>query len=380
MKKGKILNFEILWDTDQGLELLAEKYLPIDIKEAADEGCTHIVGVMLNEGILPFDNTELQQFFNNLKMQTDELGINLILLSSLGDKFKNISVPFKLYPFSYYARFVFNSYKNVKLPSYNNTKDKFLFLGGAATRSNRIGLLSKFYDAGLLDRAEWSFFKPTYDTDVSWCRTHLARYTNDEYEKFINSVERSVDDRYDDVKLLIKDADETFGDWMDIVHTKFFKKPGYLTPKVFEDTRFSILSEGPNFWTNDYEFVTEKFWRTIINNHPFIFAGPTEQFEYIKSLGFKTFENYLPIKKYAYIEDEDKRFNAIVKNTQYLLKNNNRDIANDVRHNYNRYLDILETQNLLFNRLENDMAVPRAEINHYLDNEGLDHLVREKDE
>jgi hypothetical protein len=167
---------------------------------------------------------------------------------------------------------------------------------------------------------------------------------------------------------------------MDIVHTKFFKKPGYLTPKVFEDTRFSIISEGPNFWTNDYEFVTEKFWRTIINNHPFIFAGPTEQFEYIKSLGFKTFENYLPIKKYAYIEDEDKRFNAIVKNTQYLLKNNNRDIANDVRHNYNRYLDILETQNLLFNRLENDMAVPRAEINHYLDNEGLDHLIREKDE
>jgi len=108
MKKGKILNFEILWDTDEGLVSLAEKYIPMDIQKAADEGCTHVVGIVLNEGILPFDDSNLQQFFNNLQKQTTELGIQLVILSSLGEQFKNITVPFEIHYFPYHARFVYN--------------------------------------------------------------------------------------------------------------------------------------------------------------------------------------------------------------------------------------------------------------------------------
>ena len=166
----------------------------------------------------------------------------------------------------------------------------------------------------------------------------------------------------------------------DSVNTKFYKRPGYLTPKVFEDTHFSILSEGPNFWSDDYDFVTEKTWRTIINRHPFIFAGPVEQFNYIKSLGFKTFENYLPIKDYAYIKDEDERLDAIVENTKYLLDNHSQGIATDVEHNYKQYMELIKEQDILFTSLEKDMAVPRSEIDYYLDNEGLDHLIRGKNE
>ena len=382
MKKGKILNFEILWDTDEGLLSLAEKYIPLDIKKASEEGCTHIAGIMLNEGLLPFDDIELQDFFNKLKLQTEELGITLILLSSLGEKFKNISVPFEVCYFPYHARFVFNSYKNEALPYYDDSRNKFLFLGGAATRSNRIGLLSKLYDKGLLENAEWSFFKPSYEEDIKWCRKHLERYDDAEYEEFVNNVERNIDERYNEVKMLIKDAQETSKDmdWHDIVHTKFYKKPGYLTPRVFEDTRFSILSEGPNFWTDDYDFVTEKTWRTIINKHPFIFAGPTQQFDYIKSLGFKTFEEYMLIHDYAYIENENERMDAVVKNVEHLQQTPNKNIIYDVEHNFDNYLDIIEKQNRLFYRLEHELHIPRKEIDHYLDNEGLDHLIREKDE
>jgi hypothetical protein len=43
-------------------------------------------------------------------------------------------------------------------------------------------------------------------------------------------------------------------------------------------------------------------------------------------------------------------------------------------------MNIIETQDRLFDNLENIMAVPRSEINYYLDNEGLDHLIREKNE
>ena len=52
----------------------------------------------------------------------------------------------------------------------------------------------------------------------------------------------------------------------------------------------------------------------------------------------------------------------------------------DVEYNFNRYLEIIENQNVLFYKLEHDMHIPRSEIDYYLDNEGLDHLIREKDE
>jgi hypothetical protein len=90
--------------------------------------------------------------------------------------------------------------------------------------------------------------------------------------------------------------------WFEIIDQDFFKSPGYIDPAIFKNTIFSIVAEGPNFWDSIYEFITIITWRTIRNGHPFIFAGPVEQFEYIKQLGFRTFEEYLLIKDYAYIE------------------------------------------------------------------------------
>jgi hypothetical protein len=383
MLKGKIINFEVLWDCEESAVDLYPHTFKKDILNAAKDGYNLIVGIMLNEGLLYCDNRRFLKVFDDLKNISEELKIEIKLVSSLGENFKNIDVPFEVLHYDYHARMIFNSYKNVNF-DLNRKSDKFLFLGGVPTRANRIGLLSKFYDQQMLDHCEWSFFPPIYHEDKVWCRNHLRKYSDDQYERFINSCQRRFDDRYVDVNYLMHDSVQYHNDqWFEIIDKEFFKSPGYIDPQIFRNTCFSIISEGPNFWGEDYEFITIITWRTIRNCHPFIFAGPIEQYDYIKKLGFKTFEEYLLIKDYAYIDNEHQRLDAVVENAKHLLKNYSsiKDcLDKDVEYNYKNYMRIIEKQDRLLDHIEKDLIVDRKEINHLLDGVGFDHLVRKKDE
>ena len=378
MRKGKIINFEILWDSNEPLEVVAPKVLSKDIISAANEGYNTILGIMLNEGLLPYDNSSGNKVFEQLKTLADRLGIEIILVSSVGDKFKHINVPFEIIDFNYHARLVYNAYKDKNKEKCASTK--FLFLGGCPTRPNRLGLLSKFYDKNMLDKIEWSFFPPVYQEDKNWCRNYLSRYTDSEYMTFLNKTNKKFDNVYSAITSLIHDSDQVHGnDWLNVKHMDFFKSPGYIHESVFNNTCFSIVSEGPNFWTTDYKFITLITWRTIINKHPFIFAGHFEQFDYIKSLGFKTFEEYMLIPDYAYIDNEEERLDAIVKNAKNLIDSFDSKIYNDAEYNYNRYLEIILEQDKLFDFFEYTLGIDNAEINYYLNQIGIAHLVRDPD-
>ena len=377
MKKGKIINFEILWDSNEPMEVVVPKILSKDIRQAAQEGYNTILGIMLNEGVLPYD-TDGSLIFHKLDNLAKELGIEIILLSSVGERFRYTTIPFKVINFNYHARLVYSAYKHKEHNSINS--DKFLFLGGVPTRPNRIGLLNKFYKNNLFDCMDWSFFPPKYAEDKEWCRHHLDEYNDRDYNKFINLSERKFDNVYAEITELIHDSEQAHGnEWFEVTKLDFFKSPGYINESVFNTTLFSVVSEGPNFWTEDYRFITLITWRTIINKHPFIFAGHPEQFEYIKSLGFKTFEDHLLIKDYAYIQDEDARLDAVVKNAKYLLDNFNSCVTKDAEYNYNRYLEIIKEQDSLFEYFRTALGIDRSEINYYLNQTGISHLVRNLD-
>ena len=378
MKKGKIINFEFLWDFDTVIEIDATKILLKDIEEAAKNGFNVILGIMLNEGILPYDTLSCVKMFEKLKLLETKLQIEIILVSAVGTKFKSIEVPFQVIDFNYHARLVYNAYADKNFEK--RQSDKFLFLGGCSTRPNRIGLLSKFYNKNMLDNMEWSFFPPTYPADKNYCRNYLKDFSESEYMNFIKTVDKKFDNVYADVTYLIHDADQKHGDeWFDIKKSDFFKSPGYIDQAIFRRTKFSIISEGPNFWSNNHEFITIITWRTIINRHPFIFAGHPDQFKYIKSLGFKTFEEYLCIPDYAYIENEQDRLSAVVENAKHLLNNFSSEIYNDVEYNYNRYIEIISAQEKLFEHFIKDLGIDAEEIHYYLNQTGLAHLVRDVD-
>jgi hypothetical protein len=152
-----------------------------------------------------------------------------------------------------------------------------------------------------------------------------------------------------------------------------------MDSKIFQDTAFSIISESTNYWDRNFDFVTEKTWRTVLHSHPFIFAGHPDQFVYLKNLGLRTFENYMKIKNYAYIEDENLRLDAIVENTKDFLINHSKyseNIQKDVQYNFSLFLNTVDDE---LKKLKNLMAaygVDTLDVDYYFDRTGFDHLIR----
>ena len=277
--------------------------------------------------------------------------------------------------FNYNHRMVFNSFKNTRLPNWSGNGTHFLFLGGVPSRANRINLLSKFYDADLLSNAVWTFFPPWTDDDTTWCRNALSHYTEEKYLKFLNDCNKRIDDRYELSKNYSRVSREEW-DKQDTYNQPWVKDLAWINPQIFADTVLSVISEGNAYPpATNFKFLTEKTWRAVAMKHPFVFAGYPEQFDYAKSLGLRTFEEYMLIKDYASIQDEDKRLDAVVLNTKYFLENykNYKDNINaDTEHNYSVYMEIVTEQDKFLANL----PVSEDEKSYWFGQPGLSHLMK----
>lgn len=387
IKKGKIINFEWMcdynhWNPDE-FDAIALTLIKKDIDIAFGEGCDLIIGVYMLDGFL-YLSSRYEKFIkllDSVVAYAKEKKIDRIILVSGQGEFID-DLPVESYFIDYNTRMIYNSYKDKlhRIPKYDSSFDKFLFLTGMPNRPNRIGLLSKFYDTGLLSQAKWSFFAPWTEIDKKWCRNHLSHYTNDVYELFLKECEFSFDERFETAKPYYgSHSGDSEIKFHDVVETDWVKSPTYIDSSVYNDTWFSIVSEGPNYWGNENRFVTEKLWRVFLHRHPFIFAGEPEQFEYIKYLGYKTFEDYMLIKDYAYIQNENDRLDAVVKNTQYWLENKNKYIEQiiiDAEHNYNLFMKGIDETNKILDKFENEYNVPRSEINYFFNGVGYDTIIR----
>lgn len=387
MIKSKIINFEWLCDhnhyTYDQFDKIKMDLIKKELSIAANEGYNTVFGLYLIDGFLHCAERPdvYQNELKELKTFADEISIKIIIVSGQGEELKGI--PFDKIFFDYTFRMTYESNKDYfdKNISCDLTAEKFLFLGGMPTRPNRIGLLSQLYDKGLLSKSEWSFFAPITKDDKNWCRQHLSRYSDKQYNEFIRLAERSFDRKYQDV-LPYYGGYETVGTkyvWYDIVKTDFIKSPTFVDPLVFSKTAFSIISEGPNFWSSDNYFGTEKSWRTFLYKHPFIFSGHPDQFRYLKKLGYKTFEEYMLIKDYAFIENELSRINAIVENVEYfltVLDKNSNSIYRDVQHNYDLFFEYAGKQNKFLSELEKKYNTDPQEIKYFFNRTGYEHLIR----
>lgn len=387
MYKGKIINFEWMcdynhYDPDE-FDYIAIDLIKKDIDAALNDGCNLIMGIYLLDGFLYLSSRykEFIKILNNINNYAQKQGIEKIIIVSGQGEFIG-PLPNESYFVDYNTRMLYNSYKDKldKIPEYKQEYSKFLFLTGMPNRPNRIGLLSKYYDAGLLEYAKWSFFAPWTDFDKKWCRQHLSHYTDQEYKTFLKECEYSFDDKFESAKPYYGSYDgDTDIKMHDMVDTEWVKSPTYIDSSVYENTWFSIVSEGPNYWANENRFVTEKLWRVFLHKHPFIFAGEPEQFRYIKYLGYKTFNEYMLIPDYAYIEDENKRLDAVVKNTKHLLKNKEyfiKQLRKDAEYNYDLFMKEVKDKDKLFDKFEQEYNIPREEIDYYFNGVGYDRIIR----
>lgn len=87
--------------------------------------------------------------------------------------------------------------------------------------------------------------------------------------------------------------------------------------------------------------LTEKIFKPIVSQRPFILAAAPGNLAYLKSYGFRTFDQWID-ESYDTIRDPDRRLQAIVNQTQRLcamsnseLRQMHRDMQSVLEHNFN---------------------------------------------
>lgn len=207
--------------------------------------------------------------------------------------------------------------------SWSPDNGKFLFLTGKPNKINRIRLLWKLGKERLLDRSTWSLFVPNemYDS----CQQILPEIDADEFYSFVQANKRSPD--IDDV-------------------TGFCGLP--FDVELYHNSLFQIISE--THFGQQRPWITEKTWLAVLNRLPFIMAGNVDTLKYLQTVyKLRTFEQYLPRSDYDTIVESEKRLDAIVENTHYLLQNASKkaqEINHDVEHNYKQTMLMIHQNQL----------------------------------
>lgn len=400
--RSVLINFELWYTYDDTsvdpYKLTNNTYDSIinDIDSALekDPSIDSIIGLMLCDGFLYKNTPKFYKMLSNVQEYCYNKGITkLYLIPGICNQVQDIltdkGLHYEILNWDFSVNAMYQSYKgrlNI-LPNWNPWSEKFLFLGGIPSRANRIKLLSKFYDADMLGRADWSFFKPITSEDATICRSIMQHYSDYDYEEFLRVCERSVDSRYKDSISYSRISGKQWLDDPTIMNKPFLQDPNYISPTVFENTTISIISEGGidalgagiDGTPFNSKFLTEKTWRTVINRHPFILADSAERFDFVKSLGLRTFENYLKIPNYAYIDDEDERLDAIVVNTEYFLNNYQshiNEIAQDIEHNFQLFFKIASENYKLTSLLNTVHNVSPQDIARWFEQKSFIHLLR----
>ena len=304
MYQGVVINFELLF-------LYRESYTQADIYQSTykliideiqqalqDKNINAVIGLLCVDGFLYKNNEEFYSLLKDVQTYSKSLGIKKLSLvvgicAGYQHELDVRGLEYEIIDWDFSVNSVYQSYKSRlnKLNQWNPRANKFLFLTGVPSRPARIGLLSKFYDANMLDRAEWSFFPPWTDDDKKWCRTYLSKYTDDQYNQFLLDCERKVDDIYDQSKNYSRLRGKELAD-LKIFDTRWCKDHCWIDPELFKNTLVSIISEGSVYPpATDHKFLTEKTWRAVIQRHPIILADQSDRINFMKSKGLHTLRN-----------------------------------------------------------------------------------------
>lgn len=151
------------------------------------------------------------------------------------------------------------------------TGGKISFLPGKVDKPHRGPLLKKFEEDNLLHYIKWSLHtkKPEYQ--------HLVRHLDEVRTK----------------------------------GTHFNAFP--LNLSTVNDTCCSLVSE-TNFITDDPPWITEKTWKPVYLNHPFVIAASPGTLSVISEMGFDTYTDLLPYPDYDLNLDNNKRLDEVYQN------------------------------------------------------------------
>jgi hypothetical protein len=133
----------------------------------------------------------------------------------------------------------------------------------------------------------------------------------------------------------------------------------YINTKWYDQCCFSVVAESTygNPVDNYPPFVTEKTWKPISMQHPFMVVGEPGTLQYLHQLGFETFEN-LWDETYDHITDVDQRIEQVVNNVvQYTKAPLDKITLQKIQHHYDRFFN----QTLIEQRMIQQVIEPIIE-------------------
>lgn len=130
-------------------------------------------------------------------------------------------------------------------------------------------------------------------------------------------------------------------------------------PNWYDQCCFSVVAESTYDKINiDYPpFVTEKIWKPVGMQHPFMVVGEPGTLQYLHDLGFETFEN-LWDESYDHNPDVNQRIAQVVNNlSQYTKAPLDKITLQKIQHNHNRFFN----QELINQRMVQQIIEPIIE-------------------
>jgi hypothetical protein len=164
--------------------------------------------------------------------------------------------------------FLINQKTVVPISEWNPDAQNILFLTGKPDKIQRTRLLYKLLNSNIKHCLSWSYKIESKYYNESL--VFLDDLQDNEKKAFLDSSYRELDNG---------------GYW------KF-------DPEIYKNSVFQIVSETEFDRPFCYPFITEKTWLPISNHMPFIIAGEFCHLNRLQSLGFRTFEKYLPVPNY----------------------------------------------------------------------------------
>lgn len=151
----------------------------------------------------------------------------------------------------------------------------------ANIRWHRLAMVSLIHNNEKIKKSGlYSFLGRDYGYEMT-----AERYLNDEALEFV-SIDFFKNNKRDKNNFI-----NYIKNWspisLDVTPEEIENNDRIFTTQIYKDTLFSLVSESE--YQNEVFFVTEKTWKPISSNHPFIIFGNNNILSYLKNLGYETF-------------------------------------------------------------------------------------------
>jgi hypothetical protein len=201
----------------------------------------------------------------------------------------------------------------VSLDSFNTPIVKKFSILSRNYRVSRLQLYCKLLEANLLDQFLYSFYNiHPYEKTVFSVKDMISDLQNANTPVTDNIVEWLYNVPYS-----ISSSDNVYDKWADVTYQTVASADFHVVIETFFDPFLSHVN-GQYKKGHAPNFITEKMYKPVACKKPFIVFGPQYMLEDMRSMGYKTFNDFID-ESYDTEESPEKRLEMIVREINRIL-------------------------------------------------------------